>query len=75
MTVKELIKKLEKLDPNAKVVTYGNSDGDSYSNVHCDPKMVKLKRYRNYSWRGEFYDCEDMNLYPEDESFTAFVIS
>ncbi len=74
MTIKELIEELSKLNPDMEVVTNGHSDcGSSYDDAYVG-EVLPLKRYRNRSWRGSYYDRDVIDIYPEDESFQALVI-
>jgi hypothetical protein len=62
MKVKELIEKLQKVDPNALVVVNGYEDG--FTELQC-VKQINIKENPGHkSWEGEYdnYPLEECNI-------------
>lgn len=57
MLVRELIEKLNKMDPEALVVVSGHSDGDDYD-VAAEPEYIILEKKPERDWSGSHTKAE-----------------
>lgn len=73
ITVKELIEKLQKLDPNAYVVKMGHPDeSGGYDPIDLDElsKLITIAPFPSRDWRGEYCETE----FKQPNGFWAYCV-